>query len=48
MSKLADTIREQFGKGDQIRDAGLTTPYTITRHDDLPYGPDPMNVLDVY
>lgn len=48
MSILSDTIREQFGKGDKIRDEGLTTPYTITRHDDLRYGKDEMQVLDVY
>ena len=48
MSKLSDTIREQFGAGDKIRDAGLTSPYTITRCDDIKYGEDEMQVLDVY
>ena len=48
MSKLSDTIREQFGAGDKIRDAGLTSPYTITRCDDIAYGTDEMQVLDVY
>lgn len=48
MSALSDMIREQFGKGDKKRDRGLKTPYTITRKDDLAYGDDPMNVLDVY
>ena len=48
MSKLSDTIREQFGDGDKIRDAGLTSPYTITRCDNIAYGSDEMQVLDVY
>lgn len=37
-----------FKKGDDIRDAGLTTPDDITRYDDLAYGADPMQVLDIY
>jgi len=41
-------LRDLFKKGDDIRDAGLTTPESIRRFDDLAYGSDPMQVLDIY
>lgn len=44
----AKLLRAMFKKNDDIRDAGLTTPEDITRFDDLAYGPDPMQVLDIY
>lgn len=48
MSKISTIIREQFSKGDKLRDEGLVSPYTIHRCDDISYGKDPMQVLDVY
>lgn len=49
MSDIAETIREQFGKGDAIRDAGNTTPADVERHDNILYGSDPKwQILDVY
>ena len=49
MSQASDTIRTEFKKGDDIRDAGLTTPEDIVRYDDIVYGTDPAwQSLDVY
>ena len=49
MSKNSDKIREDFGTGDKKRDAGLKTPETVERYDDISYGPHPTwNLLDVY
>lgn len=49
MSKASDTVRIEFKKGDDIRDAGLTTPKDIIRYDDIVYGADPKwQSLDVY
>ncbi|MCD7918297.1 MAG: alpha/beta hydrolase [Clostridiales bacterium] len=49
MSQTSDIVRARFTEGDNIRDAGLTTPEDIRRYDDIPYGPDPQwQVLDVY
>lgn len=49
MHELAYVIREQFRQGDEIRDAGLTTPDDIERFDDIAYGPNPdWQMLDVY
>ena len=49
MHELALMIRQQFFEGDEIRDAGLTTPDDIERFDDIPYGPDhEWQMLDVY
>ena len=50
--KLTDSIqqiRADWAKVDAKRDAGLTTPEDILRHDDIPYGDHPVwNLLDVY
>lgn len=47
--KTADTIRQMFKKGDDVRDAGLKTPADIKRYDDIQYVSDKKyNVLDVY
>ncbi len=44
-----EVLRNLFKTGDDIRDAGLTTPDDIVRHDDIQYGKDSeWNVLDVY
>lgn len=49
MSKTSDSIRENFKKGDDQRDAGLTTPDNISRYDDILYGVDTdWQLLDVY
>ena len=49
MSFTSFMIRRLFKKGDDKRDAGLTTPESIIRFDDIQYGNDQKwNVLDVY
>lgn len=49
MSIVSDFIRKSFKKGDDIRDAGLTTPEDVVRYDDILYGTDlKWQVLDVY
>ena len=49
MSLTSLIFRLSCRRSDAKRDAGLTTPATIRRIDDLSYGPDPKwNVLDVY
>lgn len=49
MSAASDMVRENFTKGDDIRDAGLITPDDIVRYDDIVYGADSeWQVLDVY
>lgn len=48
MSLATWWIRYSWRKNDAKRDAGLSTPEDIFRVDDISYGPDKMNVLDVY
>lgn len=49
MSFTSFMIRRTFKKGDDKRDAGLTTPENVVRYDDIMYGLDPKwNTLDVY
>lgn len=49
MSETSEMIRKSFKEGDDIRDAGLTTPEGIKRYDDIVYGSDEKwQVLDVY
>lgn len=49
MAQISIFIRNNFKKGDDVRDAGLTTPKDISRYDDIVYGPDSKwQVLDVY
>ena len=49
MTDIGTMIRESFGRTDDIRDAGLTTPPDVVRYDDLVYGSDPAwQALDVY
>lgn len=49
MSFVSFMVRTMFGRGDDKRDAGCTTPEDIRRIDDISYGPDPKwNRLDVY
>jgi acetyl esterase/lipase len=49
MSEYSDKIRSLFKEGDDIRDAGLTSPEDVVRFDDIVYGEDPKwQVMDVY
>ncbi len=49
MSESSDFVRENFAKGDDIRDAGLTTPENVKRYDNIRYGnDDDCQLLDVY
>jgi len=49
MSITSYLVRKAFGNNDKKRDAGLTTPDTIKRFDDIPYGADrKWQLLDVY
>lgn len=48
MSLVAKWIRYNWAKGDKKRDAGLTIPEDISRKDNISYGMDKMNILDVY
>lgn len=49
MSIASWMLRRSFGRSDAARDAGLTTPDDVIRHDGLRYGDDPQwQVLDVY
>ena len=49
MSQFSDMIRKMFGEGDAKRDAGLKTPRTVQRFNNISYGPHPeWNLLDVY
>jgi len=49
MSKTSDSVRKAFKAGDDIRDAGLTTPDDIVRFDDIKYAEDDeCQKLDVY
>lgn len=42
-------IRSMMQQSDEVRDAGLTTPESMIRYDDIQYGEDgKWNVLDVY
>lgn len=38
MSEYSEKTRREFTAGDNIRDAGLTTPNDVVRFDDIPYG----------
>lgn len=49
MSMMTSMVRKIFAKGDDARDAGLTTPEDIERWDNICYGTDQKwQMLDVY
>ena len=49
MSKTSDYVRKSFKEGDDIRDAGLTTPDYVKRYNNIQYGKDSYyQTLDVY
>lgn len=45
---VAEEIRKSFGESDCKRDRGLTTPKTIVRFDNIPYGQHALQKLDLY
>lgn len=48
MSIISDNIRNGIIESDLKRDVGLTTPEDIVRYDNIPYGENNMQILDVY
>lgn len=48
MSLYIDDLRKGIGESDRKRDEGLKTPNEIERFDNIRYGNDKMQVLDVY
>lgn len=48
MAQTIEQLRLALANNDAIRDKGLVTPENIHRWDNIPYGDDPMQVLDVY
>lgn len=49
MSVFSDRTRKEFKESDDLRDAGLTTPDTIERFDNILYGENPQwNTMDLY
>ena len=48
MSTTSERIRREFAASDAVRDAGLTIPDDIQRYDDIAYGSNPLQKLDVY
>ncbi len=49
MSVASMIVRHMFGEGDKKRDAGLETPKSVKRFDNISYGPNKKyQVLDVY
>lgn len=48
MENKIKEMRAEWALGDRKRDAELTIPADVTRYLDIPYGDDPMQVLDVY
>ena len=48
MDETIRQMREKWKDGDVKRDTGVVDPETLTRFMDIPYGPHPENLLDVY
>lgn len=48
MENELQKLRLEWEESDAKRDAGLTYPGNVTRHENLRYGPHPENLLDVY
>ena len=48
MENKIKEMRQEWAQGDIKRDAELTIPEDVTRYLNIPYGDDPMQVLDVY
>ena len=48
MDEAIRQMRQKMKAGDDIRDAGVVDPENVIRFTDIPYGPCPENLLDVY
>ena len=48
MTETIRKMREKWKEGDDKRDAGVIDPENVIRYADMPYGPHPENLLDVY
>ena len=48
MENAIQKLRREWGKGDEKRDEGLAVPEGLDRYLNIPYGPLPENLLDVY
>ena len=48
MEEIIRKMRAEWAEGDAKRDAGVVDPENIQRHVDIPYGPLPEHMLDVY
>ena len=48
MGETIFQLREKWHRGDVLRDAGVVDPDNVIRFVDIPYGPWPENMLDVY
>ena len=48
MDEVIRQMRAKWAQGDEERDAGVVDPADVTRYTDIPYGPEPENLLDVY
>ena len=48
MEETIKKMRLDWAAGDAKRDAGLTVPEGLVRHLNIPYGPRPEHLLDVY
>lgn len=49
MSQTSEMVRMMFGRSDDARDQGLSTPQDVLRRDNIAYGEElPWQLLDVY
>ena len=48
MDEIIRQMRQNWKDGDDKRDAGVVDPEDVIRFMDIPYGPCPENLLDVY
>ena len=48
MDETIRQMREKWKDGDVKRDAGVVDPESLIHFTDIPYGPNPENLLDVY
>ena len=46
MNETIMKMRQEWGKGDEKRDAGLEIPEGLDRYLNIPYGPLPENLLE--
>ena len=48
MTETIAKMRQEWAEGDAARDAGLSFPEDVIRYTDIPYGPHPDHILDIY